>query len=158
MTRNSNFTFNWVLIRELAIGTAPKNQDHLTTLKDNGIKSILSLCDISEAKPPEEINIFFNCERIVLPDHRIGRSLQVDEIIQTLIILKRLREYGPVFVHCVAGMERSPLICIAWLIKYKALTQQQAIDYLMQIHSNTNPLSSQLAVLRDKKFIEFSLP
>ena len=146
------------MIRELAIGTAPINQDNLTILKDNGIKSILSLCDISEAKPPEEINIFFNCERIVLPDHRIGRSLQVDEIIQTLIILKRLREYGPVFVHCVAGMERSPLICIAWLIKYKALTQQQAIDYLMQIHSNTNPLSSQLAVLRDKKFIEFSLP
>ena len=59
MTNNSNFTFNWVLIRELAIGIAPKNQNHLTTLKDNGIKSILSLCDVSEAKPPEDINLFF---------------------------------------------------------------------------------------------------
>ena len=92
-----------------------------------------------------------------MPDHRIGRNPQVDEIIQTLNFLKGLRENGPVFVHCVAGMERSPLVCIAWLIKYKGLTQQQAIDYLMQVHSNTNPLSSQLAILRDKKFIDFSL-
>ena len=157
MIKNSSFTFNWVLIRELAIGVAPRNQDHVKTLRDNGIKSILSLCDISEAKPPEDINLFFNCKRTVLPDHRIGRSPEVHEIIQTLNILKGLTKDGPVFVHCVAGMERSPLICIAWLIKYKTLTQQQAIDYLMQIHSNTNPLSSQLAVLRDKKFIDFSL-
>ena len=157
MSKNSKFTFNWVLIHELAIGIAPINQDHLTTLKNNGIKSILSLCDINEAKPPDDINLFFNCKRFVLPDHRIGRSPEVDEIIQALNILNGIWKDGPVFVHCVAGMERSPLICIAWLIKYKALSQQQAIDYLMQIHSNTNPLSSQLAVLRDKKFIDFSL-
>lgn len=157
MSKKSKFTFNWVLINELAIGIAPRKQDHLTTLKNNGVKSILSLCDVYEAQPPEDINLIFNCKRFVLPDHRIGRSPKVDEIIQALNILNGIWKDGPVFVHCVAGMERSPLICIAWLIKYKALSQQQAIDYLMQIHSNTNPLSSQLAVLRDKKFIDFSL-
>ena len=63
------------------------------------------------------------------------------------MVLGELREHGPVFVHCVAAMERSPLLCLAWLIRRHGLSQQRALDYLMQVHVGTNPLASQLAVL-----------
>ena len=44
-------------------------------------------------------------------------------------------------------MERSPLICIAWLIKENGLNVVQAMDYMMQVHNGTNPLPEQLAIL-----------
>ena len=46
-------------------------------------------------------------------------------------------------------MERSPLVCLAWLMQEQGLIQSQALDYLMQIHPGTSPLPEQLLVLND---------
>ena len=62
-------------------------------------------------------------------------------------ILTEIKLLGPVFVHCVASVERSPLICMAWLIKMHNLSPKQALDYLMEIHKGTNPLPSQYNIL-----------
>ena len=51
----SNYKFDWVLINELAIGKAPKKSSDLQLIKSKGIISILSLCSVSEAKPPDEL-------------------------------------------------------------------------------------------------------
>ena len=40
---------------------------------------------------------------------------------------------GPVFIHCYAGIERSPLICMAWLVKYKMLSPSEALQYVMEV-------------------------
>mgnify|MGYP001214281408 FL=1 len=61
--------------------------------------------------------------------------------------LKKLISFGPVFVHCIASMERSPMICMAWLIKEHNLSVQEALDYLMNIHPGTNPLREQIEIL-----------
>jgi len=61
--------------------------------------------------------------------------------------LRELRKEGPVFVHCVAAMERSPLVCMAWLMQQEGLNSTEALDYLMQVHPGTNPLPGQLALL-----------
>jgi protein-tyrosine phosphatase len=52
-----------------------------------------------------------------------------------------------VYVHCVAAMERSPLVCLAWLVTRHGQTPERALDYLMQVHPGTNPLPGQLALL-----------
>jgi protein-tyrosine phosphatase len=52
-----------------------------------------------------------------------------------------------VFVHCVAAMERSPLVCLAWLVSRHGQSPQAALDYLMQVHPGTNPLPGQLRLL-----------
>jgi protein-tyrosine phosphatase len=49
-------------------------------------------------------------------------------------------------------MERSPLVCMAWLVEHKHLSPTDALDYLMQVHPGTNPLPQQLAVLRELQF------
>ncbi len=145
---NIYFSFDWVLHNELAIGPAPINEDHIDKLKKKGIIAILSLCSERESRPPENIENHFQCRRIVLPDHKYERKTTLEEVNNALSILEELIDLGPVFIHCVAAIERSPMICMAWLIKKHKLSFQQSIDYLMEVHPGSNPLSSQLKILR----------
>jgi len=141
------FEFDWVLINELAVGPAPRTERHIKTLIDNGFRGILSLCSENEVSPPPIPSNNIVSRRCVLPDHSYGRDPTDDEITSALQELKYLKSCGPVYVHCKAGIERSPLICIGWLTMEKGLSVQSALDYLMRAHPGTNPLSSHLMML-----------
>jgi hypothetical protein len=143
------FQIDWVLVNELAIGPAPQAERHLDRLVQEGVHGVLSLCSEQEAPPPPGLQQRFVCDRFVLPDHRAGRMPQRHELLEALQRLLQLTSCGAVYVHCVAAMERSPLVCLAWLVTRKGLTPQRALDYLMQVHQGTNPLSGQLRLLQD---------
>ena len=144
---SSRFRISWVLVNELAVGPAPRAERHLDRLEDEGIAGVLSLCAEEEAPPPPSQAERFACARVVLPDHRSGRAPEQAELQQALDRLVDLRQRGPVFVHCLAAMERSPLVCLAWLVQLHGLSPQRALDYLQQIHPGTNPLPGQLVLL-----------
>ena len=143
----SRFRLDWVLVQELAVGPAPRAERHLERLTEAGVTAVLSLCSEQEAPPPAGLESRFECRRLVLPDHRVERLPELAQLEQALEALAELRAKGPVYVHCVAAMERSPLVCLAWLVRRHGLTPQRAIDYLMQVHPGTNPLPGQLALL-----------
>ncbi|MDC3009342.1 dual specificity protein phosphatase family protein [Synechococcus sp. AH-736-G20] len=144
------FRIDWVLVDELAIGPAPRAPRHLDQLADAGIQAVLSLCKHEEAPPPQDLNKRFAHQRLVLPDHRSGRLPQASELQAALQLLERLHQlHGVVYLHCVAAMERSPLVCLAWLVQQHHLTPARALDYLMQVHPGTNPLPGQLELLRE---------
>tara|TARA_Y100001978_G_C23687483_1_gene432777 strand:+ start:1921 stop:2376 length:456 start_codon:yes stop_codon:yes gene_type:complete len=142
-----DFIINWILVGELAVGTAPRSKNDLEKLNDNGINSILCLCSETDSPLIDGIEKNFNYKISVLPDHRSEEQLTLEKIEFTLIMLKDLMKSKPVFVHCLASMERSPLICMGWLIKEKGLTFNQALDYMMQTHKRTNPLTEDLNLL-----------
>ena len=141
------FRIDWVLTNDLAIGPAPRADRHLQRLKDAGIQAVLSLCSAEEAQPPQGFTDQFQCQRIVLPDHRSPDVMTLHQLNSSLLALSELRQQGPVFVHCVAAIERSPLICMAWLVQEKNLSPTEALDYLMQVHPGTNPLPRQYELL-----------
>jgi hypothetical protein len=143
----SRFRLDWVLVQELAVGPAPRAERHLERLTEAGVTAVLSLCSEQEAPPPAGLESRFECRRLVLPDHRVERLPELAQLEQALEALAELRAKGPVYVHCVAAMERSPLVCLAWLVRRHGLTPQRALDYLMQVHPGTNPLPGQLALL-----------
>ena len=143
----SRFRVDWVLVQELALGPAPRAERHLDHLANEGVAAVLSLCSVQEAPSPAGLQSRFKCRRLVLPDHRVERLPELAELEQALGAVAELRASGPVYVHCVAAMERSPLVCLAWLVRCHGLTPQQALDYLMQVHPGTNPLPGQLALL-----------
>ncbi len=147
----SRFRVDWVLVNELAIGPAPRAERHLERLQAEGVRGVLSLCSEAEAPPPPALAERFQCRRLVLPDHRAGRLPELQELKRALEELAVLRLAGPVFVHCVAAMERSPLVCLAWLVSQHRQSPQRALDYLMQVHPGTNPLPGQLALLQGLK-------
>lgn len=141
------FKIDWVLIDQLAVGPAPRASRHLDYLEAQGIKSLLSLCSEDEAPPPDGLKQRFSVSRIVLPDHRVNRLPQLGELQAALESLESSLARGPVFVHCVAAVERSPLLCMAWLVTKHSQTPSQSLDYLMQVHPGSNPLPYQLKLL-----------
>jgi hypothetical protein len=144
---HDRFAVHWVLVNDLAVGPAPVSCRHLDRLDQQGIKAVLSLCGAQEAPLPPELGERFGWERYVLPDHRAGRLPSLSELSEALERLEELRAFGPVYVHCLAGRERSPLICLAWMVTRHGKTPQRALDYLMAVHPDTNPLPGQLALL-----------
>ena len=139
---------NWVLNNKLALGPVPRSVQDLKELKNNRIIWIFSLCSEDEA------NVYFNyaenfaCKRIVLPDHKYKEDLTIDQLNLVLNTLAKIIEDGPVYIHCVAGIERSPLVCMAWLVKHYDLTPTQALEYLMDVNTGTNPLPKQFRLLK----------
>ena len=89
----------------------------------------------------------FECINLYIPDHRAGRVPTLIELQTVLDTLTTLMIKGPVFVHCLASVERSPLVCMAWLVKKYNLSPQQSLDYLMKVHPGTNPLPEQFSLL-----------
>ena len=144
------FRIDWVLVNQIALGPAPRTAKHLQQLSDTGVRAVLSLCSHEEAPPPEGLSTSFVCERLVLPDHRSGRTPTLEELRDALGLMEQLHQaHGPVFVHCVAAMERSPLVCLGWLVQQHKLSPTEALDYIMQVHPGTNPLPAQLALLEE---------
>lgn len=147
----SKFKLDWVLNNEIAIGPAPRKDSHFAYLKQNKIKSILNLCTKEEAPILEGVEEDFHFKRYTLPDHKVNKEILLTEIKEIIEIISLLKENGPVFVHCFAAIERSPLICMAWLVVKKKLSPQRSLDYLMQVHPRTNPLPSQFKLLSELK-------
>ena len=142
-----NIKLDWILSNEIAIGSAPKNFEDINHLKINGINGILSLCSKEENPFNVNLNDYFNCKNILLPDHKYNYSLSIDQLNLALENLSILKNEGSVYVHCLAGVERSPLVCMGWLVKNHNLTPTQALDYLMNVHIGTNPLPDHLKLL-----------
>jgi hypothetical protein len=142
------FRISWVLRRQLALGPAPLYVHNLEFLEGEGVVSVLSLCSEDEAPPPFGLAHRFHFMRCVLPDHKAHRAPLPTEIQLAFDALVKLLECGCVYVHCQAGVERSPLICMAWLMYNRGLSLIDALDYLKSVHPWTGPLPNQLASLR----------
>ena len=138
---------DWVLNNKLALGPAPKKLEDIDELKKNKIVWIFSLCSQKEITININYEEYFACKRIVLYDHKYEDKLTIEQLNLALITLEEIIDSGPVYVHCVAGVERSPLVCMGWLIQKHNLTPTQALDYLMDIHVGTNPLPEQFRLL-----------
>ena len=143
----NEFNIDWVLRNEIAIGKAPTNIQHVNKIKDYGINAVLSLCDMKEISSEINIEDYFLYKNIILPDHKYKDLLTIEKLNQALDGLDEIYSKGPVYIHCAAAVERSPLVCMAWIIKNKKLSPYQALDYLMEIHKGTNPLPHQFKLL-----------
>ena len=141
------FKLDWVLNNEIAVGPAPLKKHHFEYLADKNIKSILNLCNEKEAPIDEIFKSIFNFKRYTLPDHKVNREIEIHEVKEIIKIIESLKTSGALYIHCFAGVERSPLICMAWLISKHKLSPQRSLDYLMEVHKGSNPLPSQYKLL-----------
>ncbi|MEB3320956.1 MAG: dual specificity protein phosphatase [Cyanobium sp.] len=136
-----------MLRHELALGPAPSRDDHLQLLREEGCRAVLSLCQPGEQPHLEGLDQQITWRSVPLPDHRSSEPLTPLRLEAALQALDQLQECGPVFVHCLAARERSPLVCMAWLMRVRGLSRQQALEYVSQVHPGTNPLPQHLALL-----------
>lgn len=151
-TRPTSRSLSWVIPGKLAVGGLPRPGDE-ATFAQNGIQAILSLCDQCEGELPIPIQQEFECRQITLPDSHYAYALEVKQIAEAVELVQHsIQNQMPIYVHCLAGVERSPTICAAYLCRYYNLEIWEAMNWLKQAHPNSMPTTTQVQVLRD--FIE----
>lgn len=148
-SRQTRRAMSWILPGKLAIGSLPKPGDGVELLKSN-IKVVLSLCSELEGILPNDITENFSCLRLVLPDRYYQTELTAEQVAQAVAIVHENIQNGlPIFVHCLAGVERSPTVCIAYLCRYQNLDLWEAVNWLKQIHPGSMPTTSGLRAIRE---------
>ena len=149
---NSKFFINWIIKNKLAIGKYPSNEEDLELIRKKGIKSILNLCTEEEAPIPNGLLENFEFFRYPLPDHKVQKKLEEFEILEVIEVVEKLLKNGPIFIHCYASVERSPFICIAWLVLKENIAFLNALDHVKQSHALSNPIKDHLNLLMNIKF------
>jgi protein-tyrosine phosphatase len=142
------FQPNWVVRGQLSLGSAPLYVHHLQILYSLRITSIFALCSEVEAPVPFGLSRRFQFHRLILLDHKSRLVPTPIQIQHAYLLLEQLLQSGSVYVHCQAGIERSPLVCMAWLMVVRRLPFLDAFAYLKSVHPTTGPLLDQLSSLR----------
>lgn len=128
---------SWVLPGQLAVGCLPKRSDR-SRFQQQQISAIVSLCSDAEGSLPDTIRHSFQYAGFPLPDSRYPSRATLSQVQPVLDYIHTcIQQRQVVYVHCLAGVERSPMICAAYLCQYHALSAWEAITYLTQQHPNT---------------------
>ena len=139
----------WVLPGQLAVGAFPEQSD-LDTLQKQGFQTIVSLCDPTEAQLCSEAQTHFYCIQFTLPDSRQSAPLRCEDLVTAVDLVRQsIVKQGATYVHCLAGVERSPTVCIAYLCRYHHLQVWEALNWLKEIHPRTGVTSEQLRIITD---------
>ncbi len=112
-----------------------------------GFRGLLTLHSPEEASLPAWSEQLVR-RQIVLPDSHVNAPLTVEDLTVAADTLASLLETAaPVYCHCLAGVERSPLVCLAYLCRHRGLSLTSALNHLQQMHPLTCPTPEQLKVL-----------
>lgn len=140
---------DWAVPDVLAMGSLPQTRD-ISRLKRAGIQTILSLCAEAEGTLPDAVKSEFRCLRYILPDSRYRLPLKVQQLQAVVNLIQQCeRRRQAVYVHCVAGVERSPAACIAYLCHDREMELMDAIDWVKLVHPTASPSNHQLKVIRE---------
>lgn len=147
--------FSWIIPNRLAVGSFPKLSYKISYLSQVGITAVLCLTEPEEVPIPQEIYNRFVWSNIAIPDGARGGVPKVQHFQQACAILSRWHQNGHVtYVHCLAGVGRSPSVCIAYLTQVEGISLPEAIGKVQERHPPTYPDSAQIDVLQ--KFLALS--
>lgn len=139
--------YSWVLTNRLALGPMPAGESHWQQLEEAGLRARFSCCyphELTAAQPPEH----WLCDAYSLPDHRRQEKLTVASLSEALARAHALFLQGlPVYLHCMAGIERSPLIAVGLLAIHRQQSLFDALEWVRRCHPASRPIYSQLELL-----------
>ena len=87
-------------------------------------------------------------EGMPLPDHRRQEPLEQAHLAAALDRARRLLQQGsPLYLHCMAGIERSPLIAVGLTARERNLSLFDALDWVRRCHPIALPMVEHLELL-----------
>ena len=116
---------------DLAVGSVVAASD-LESLARHGIRAIVDASNREEN--PRFPGILYQEVPIDDPDERLVGFLP--DVVEFLDEARRL---GPVLVHCVAGVSRSPALAICYLHERYSLSLQAALDHVRSRRTPADP-------------------
>ncbi|MGJ3246429.1 MAG: protein-tyrosine phosphatase family protein [Elainellaceae cyanobacterium] len=145
----SSLTIHWILPNQLAIGRLPRSGES-QILSEAGIDHVLSLCAQAEGVLPLDVSQTFRCQRFILPDSDYLLRLNTRHLDRAVQILNQCFEARhTVYVHCLAGVERSPTLCVAYLCLHHDFELWEAVTWVKQVHPPAMLTDDQIQVIRD---------
>lgn len=142
------FVPTWVLPKRLAVGPLPQEND-VALLQKQGVQAVLSLCQEMEPAIPLALKTQFTWQGCWLPDSHYTEPMTAEHLVQAVAIVREQITAGrPTYVHCLAGQERSPTVCLAYLCRYERLNLFEALAWLKQIHRRTRPTDNQIQAIQ----------
>ena len=142
--------FSWILPDELAVGSFPKEDSSIFKLRKEGITAVLTLTEEDEITVPEELKHNFVWERVAIPDGYTGGVPSVDQFEQARSILQRWsKKMHAIYVHCLAGVGRSPSVCSLHVMQKEGKSLEDAIAFVKQQHSYASPDEHQVRVMKE---------
>ena len=142
--------FSWILQDKLAVGPAPRDYE---TLQGLGFSAAVNLQEKSEGGPfTGPIPPGFEAVQIPIEDGVVGGIPTVVQVTRSVEAVHGLLKSHKVYVHCYAGVGRSPMVCIAYLAQFEGMKLEEAIKFVSQRHYPASPNDCQLAVV--SKYLE----
>jgi protein-tyrosine phosphatase len=149
--------FSWIIPNRLAVGSFPKSDPEITYLSRVGITSVLCLTEPKEVTVPQEMYNRFVWKNVPIPDGAMGGVPKVKHFQEACAILSRWHQKGhSVYVHCLAGVGRSPSVCAAHLTQIEGISLEEAIAKVQDRHPYAHPDPAQIAVMQ--KFLAYCDP
>ncbi len=139
--------YSWILSNQLAIGPMPRTEAHWQQLEEAGFKARFSCCYPEEQRfapiPPH-----WKTAGVAMPDHREQETLTEERLIEAIQAAEELlKGSSPVYLHCLAGRERSSLMATALTARSKKIDIFSSLDWVRRCHPAASPLYDQLELL-----------
>ncbi len=138
---------SWVLTGQLAIGPMPRSDRHWQQLEEAGFRSRFSCC-----YPEEESDLIvppgWRSDRVSLPDHRQQEPLREERLALALARAEVLLiDAAPIYLHCMAGYERSPLLAVGLTARLRGIDPLAALAWVRRCHPMAMPIYDHLVML-----------
>jgi hypothetical protein len=127
----------------------PRTEPHWAQLEALGVSRRFSLC-YPEEERVTTVPEHWRSDRFALPDHRRQEPLRAERLEQGLSLGTSLLEEpgaGPIYLHCLAGRERSPLMAVGLVARRRGLDLFEALDWVRRCHPAASPMMEHLEVL-----------
>ncbi|MEB3266348.1 MAG: hypothetical protein VKN13_07030 [Cyanobacteriota bacterium] len=139
---------HWILANRLAVGPMPQHDRQWQQLEELGFRARFSCCYAEEQQPHPAPPPHWGSFGVALPDHRRQEPLVQDRLDQAISeAIQAMDDQGPLFLHCLAGRERSPLVAIGVTARCRGLDVYGALDWVRKCHPSASPLFDQLEQL-----------
>jgi atypical dual specificity phosphatase len=143
-----SISLHWIIQNRLAVGPIP-TVETADSLKSAGIRSVLTLCGEEEGKLAPQVPTDFSWQRFLLPDSHYVERMTTEHLRTAVDLAHSLISTGaPLYVHCLAGMERSPTVCVGYLCLYEKMQVWEALNLVKSNNPRTNITSEQIQVLQ----------
>jgi len=132
--------FSWILPERLAVGSCPHSDFAVARLSRCGVTAVLCLTERHEHRVPDGLPQRFLWERIAIPDGATGGIPSQAQFQQATDTLDRWQRKGhTIYVHCLAGVGRSPAVCAAYLARHYNMEADEALRWVRDCHAWADP-------------------